>query len=480
MIVFDARVLHKGSDIGRVLKLSNSSFPPPSSLKENVNGNGNSSTSKPKAYEKKEPVAVHHTDFDPSDHLTMPIDALSPYQNKWVVKARVTAKSNVRTWSNAKGEGKLFSFDLQDDSGEIRVTAFRDMVDKFYDMLEIDKVFYISKCQIKPANKQYSKLRNDYEMTITNDTVIQVCENETAGVPQIRYDFITIAEIGEKQPESLIDMVGICQEASEASTFIAKSSGRECTKRDVTLVDHSNASIALTLWGEEAINFESRNNPVILLKSVMVKEFGGGKTLGMVSSTVMKINPENAEGHKLRGWYENQGNHGAYQSLSTKNALGGGMGSEWMTFHEMKEKQLGTGDKPDYLQLVGMVHNIRHSNMLYKACSAPECNKKVIDNGNGTYRCEKCNIDGPSFKNRLLVNVLIGDWTSNRWVTLFAEVAEQILRKNGDEVAALLEDQSAAESYFLDRSFRPMMFKLRTKIETFGVSEFSIFVQIKF
>jgi replication factor A1 len=68
---------------------------------------------------------------------THPIIGLTPYQNKWVIKARVTSKSAVRTWSNARGEGKLFSMDLTDESGEIRATAFKDQCDKFYDMIEV-------------------------------------------------------------------------------------------------------------------------------------------------------------------------------------------------------------------------------------------------------------------------------------------------------------------------------------------------------
>lgn len=54
-----------------------------------------------------------------------------------MVRARVVSKSGIRTWSNSRGEGKLFSMDLVDESGEIRCTAFRDQCDKFYDMLEV-------------------------------------------------------------------------------------------------------------------------------------------------------------------------------------------------------------------------------------------------------------------------------------------------------------------------------------------------------
>jgi len=56
---------------------------------------------------------------------------------RWVIKARVTSKTPVRTWSNARGEGKLFSMDLIDESGEIRATAFKEQCDKFFDMIEV-------------------------------------------------------------------------------------------------------------------------------------------------------------------------------------------------------------------------------------------------------------------------------------------------------------------------------------------------------
>lgn len=57
-----------------------------------------------------------------------------------MIKARVANKSNIRSWSNSKGEGKLFSMDLVDVSGEIRATVFRDLVDKYYDVIEVSLV----------------------------------------------------------------------------------------------------------------------------------------------------------------------------------------------------------------------------------------------------------------------------------------------------------------------------------------------------
>lgn len=68
---------------------------------------------------------------------TVPIQSLNPYQNKWCIKARVTNKQPVRTYTNARGEGKLFSVTFTDESGEIRATGFNSAVDKFADLLEV-------------------------------------------------------------------------------------------------------------------------------------------------------------------------------------------------------------------------------------------------------------------------------------------------------------------------------------------------------
>jgi replication factor A1 len=71
----------------------------------------------------------------------LPIASLNPYSNKWTIKARVTNKSDIRRWSNAKGEGQLFSVDLLDaDGGEIRGTFFKEMCEKWFPIIEVQKV----------------------------------------------------------------------------------------------------------------------------------------------------------------------------------------------------------------------------------------------------------------------------------------------------------------------------------------------------
>ena len=51
------------------------------------------------------------------------------------------SKSNLKSWSNSRGEGKLFSVDVADQSSKIRITAFRDEAEKYYEVFQVRRIF---------------------------------------------------------------------------------------------------------------------------------------------------------------------------------------------------------------------------------------------------------------------------------------------------------------------------------------------------
>lgn len=93
---------------------------------------------------------------------------------RWTIKARVSSKTDVKHWSNARGDGKLFNVTLMDDSGEIRATGFNQQVDQFFDVLQENKAYYISKARVNIAKKQFNNVNNEYELSLGNDTEISV------------------------------------------------------------------------------------------------------------------------------------------------------------------------------------------------------------------------------------------------------------------------------------------------------------------
>ncbi|KAJ8722019.1 hypothetical protein PYW08_004421 [Mythimna loreyi] len=404
-----------------------------------------------------------------SSQMTHPIASLSPYQNKWVIKARVMSKSDIRTWNNARGEGKLFSMDLCDDSGEIRATAFKNECDKFYDMIQVDKVYYISRCQLKTANKQFTSMKNDYEMTFTANTVVAECMEDSSSVPSVKFDFVPINEIAAKNVDTLLDIVGVCKSAADVQELTARSTGKLLKKRELTLVDNSGGAVVLTLWGKEAENFDGNSNPVVAVKGARLSEFNGSKSLSCLASSMIRLNPDLPEAHKLRGWYDNGGADMEIVNISARAGGYTGGSNEWITFADAEARQLGSGDKGDYFSLLGVLTFTFADNAVYKACPQEQCNKKLVDQENGLYRCEKCNREYPNYKYRLLLAANVSDASGDQRITAFNEAAESMLGTNVAEIGRLFEyDKTAYTQLFEEVKFKTFVFKFRTKMETYN------------
>ncbi|XP_071499912.1 replication protein A 70 kDa DNA-binding subunit-like [Diadema antillarum] len=401
-----------------------------------------------------------------------PISSLTPYQNRWTIKVRVTNKTAIRQWSNARGEGKLFSMDLLDQSGEIRCTAFNQTVDKFYDLMEIGKVYFLSRGSLKPANRQYTSINNEYELTLNNDTAIEPCVEEDVSIPSVQFDFKSIGTLEDTPEDSMIDVIGVCKSVSDVSSVTIKSSNREVSKRALQLVDDSQKEVSLTLWGKEAEEFDGTGSPVIAVKGARLSSFGG-RSLSVLQSSIFQVNPDIPRAHHLKGWYDSEGYSQESQSISSKQGGGGGgSGTNWMNFHDVHAQNLGQGEKPDYFTVKGTVLFVRKENCMYTACPSAECNKKVSENGDGSYRCEKCARDYPNFKYRLLLSVNLADATDNQWVTCFQETAEQLLGISAQELGSLRDQGEPMEKdfnrIFRDACFNSYMFRMRIKMETYN------------
>ncbi|KAF9523431.1 hypothetical protein CPB83DRAFT_821579 [Crepidotus variabilis] len=233
-----------------------------------------------------------------------PINRLSLYQDNWTIKARVTQKSEVKTWSNPRGEGKLFNVTLMDDSGEIRATAFNATVDDFYAKLEEGKVYYIWKASVNLAKKKYSNLDNDCELALERATQIEECL-ETTNLPTIKYKFMALDRLQELVKDSLCDVIGIVKDVHDLTQVHSAKMNKPIANRDIILVDELSFSVRMTLWGKQAKQHnEADTGSVIAFKGVKVGDDQGGRTLSMVSSSTLQINPDIDECFALREWYD--------------------------------------------------------------------------------------------------------------------------------------------------------------------------------
>ncbi|KAI3657281.1 hypothetical protein MP638_002221 [Amoeboaphelidium occidentale] len=483
-----------------------------------------------------------------------PIQSLNPYQNKWTIKAFCLKKSDMRQWSNAKGEGKLFSVTLCDESGEIKATAFNDVAERLFSVFQEGQVYYLSRAQVKIARKQYaSNVQNEYEISMDSSTEVNPCLSQSGGgggsgsgnnnqqpssmlmqyqkfnfvsgidallneyeismdsstevnpclsqsggsggsgnnnqqpssmlMQYQKFNFVSgIDALLVKEKDSIVDLIGVLRSQGELVSFVSKASQRQMQKRELVLVDQSMYQVKLTLFGKQAETFDQNatQGSVLVLKSCKVSEYNGGKSLTLLSSGSMFVNPDIQQAHLLRGWYESEGSMQNFTSLDgTGGALGGGVGGmdaaaaglrNYGCLQDIQEKNLGLRDKPDYLNLCGTVTFLKgDKTMYYMACPGENCNKKVTEDM-GQYRCEKCQRVYNYCDYRYIFSFQLTDYSSSSWVQCFNEAGETMLGMPAEELHRLKESQQDEEKYqsvFEKVAYKRFKFTIKIKQENY-------------
>ena len=404
-----------------------------------------------------------------------PIEALSPYAQKWTIKARCTHKGDIKTWHNKNGEGKLFSANFLDDSGEIRATGFNDAVDAWYETLVKGNVYYISSpCRVQLAKKQFSNLNNDYELTFEKDTLIEKAE-DSDGVPQVTFNFTSIADLQTVEKDSTIDCIGVLQDVGEMSEIVSKTTSKPYSKRELNLVDNTGYNVRLTIWGKTAESFDAQPESVVAFKGVKVGDFGG-RSLSLLSSGSMTVDPDIEQAYTLKGWYDGEGRNGQFQShantMSSVNAMSGGDRNATKTISQIKEENIGMSDEFDWFSVKATIIYIKQDTVAYPACRTenPPCNKKVSDpNSVGEWRCEKCDKTWETPKYRYMMSVNASDHTGQIWLSCFDETGQQIMGMGANELMTLRDEgeDSRVTEAFGDANCKTFVFRCKAKMDTY-------------
>jgi replication factor A1 len=412
---------------------------------------------------------------DDSSQSIVPISAINPYSSRWTIKARITTKSDLKRWSNAKGEGTLFSIDLLDNQqGEIRATFFKDSCDKFFPVLEEGKVYTFSGGVLKMVqNKQFSNIKNQYELTFNANSDIQPA-NDDAAIKTQSYAFVKIDQIGNKDVGDSVDLIGIVRVAGECQDILSKA-GKALQKRDLTIVDDSFNEIRVTLWGDKAMaNYEWHTSPIVAIKGCKIGDYMG-RTLSTSHGSSITLNPQSPEGHALNT-FRSQFPDGAIPvraSMSSGGGGGGGGGAEFSvekrkTIQSIKDEALGTSEKPDFVVVKGSVSYVKHDNdPWYTACPTPNCNKKVLEGMGGQWSCEKCNMQFDQCQRRYIATMTLADHSGNNWFSMFNESAEKLLGHTAEELYQFKTEgnEAAFDAVFSEALFKTFVCKIRVKQE---------------
>lgn len=372
----------------------------------------------------------------------------------------------MKTWHNARGEGKLFSVNLLDDTGEIRGTAFNDVADRLYEVFQEGMVYYITTCKVTHAKKQFSNLTNDYELQFERDTEVEKAEDQ-ANAPQVRYNFTKIGDLESVEKDTVVDALGVLKEVGEVQTITSKNSNKNFEKRDLTIADETQTSVKLTIWGNSAQSFDAPLESVIAFKGVKVSDFGG-RSLSLLASGSMAIEPDVEEVHKLRGWYDGVGSNVQFSTHQNLSRGTGGQKQDSKLISKIVEEESYLQDDPVYFDLKASVIFVKSQPIAYPACQTENCNKKVIDENPGEWWCEKCQKKWPKPKYRYVLSANVADHTGTLWLSCFDDAGQKIVGMEADRMMEFQDEDDMKFKHALqEATCKTFNFRVRGKMETF-------------
>ena len=271
----------------------------------------------------------------------------------------------------------------------------------------------------------------------------------------------------------MIDTIGILKEIGDRDQIVSKTTSKPYDKRELTIVDNTNFSVRVTIWGNTAANFDVGVESIVAFKGVKVSDFGG-RSLSLLSSGSMAVNPDVEEAHKLRGWYDGMGRNETFSNHEAMRAAGaaGGRGDAFKTASQVKEENLGMSETVDYFAMKGTVLYIKNaSNVSYPACPSntePKCNKKVVEMEDGQWRCEKCDKAFPRPEYRYILSIGVTDHTGQIWLSCFDDVGQMIMGVTANELEELkAKEDKSDEAVFQKASCQSFIFRCRAKMDNY-------------
>lgn len=289
--------------------------------------------------------------------------------------------------------------------------------------------------------------------------------------PQIRFNFTKIGELNSVEKDTTIDTIGVLKEVGEVNTLTSSKTNKDFTKRDLTIADDTQTSVRLTIWGNQAQSFDAPLESIIAFKGVKVSDFGG-RSLSLLSSGNMTIDPDIDEAHKLRGWFNAVGQNATFATHQSLSSGAGGSKQDSKLIKEILAEESFMADAPTYFSLKASVIFVKQSTIAYPACSKPGCNKKVIEENENEWSCESCGGKWPEPTYRYVLQVNVADHTGTLWLSCFDEAGQLIVGKSAnDAMKVKLEDEANEtqnlSSIMLDATCRTYNFRVRARMETY-------------
>ncbi|KAJ9446993.1 Replication factor A 51 kDa subunit [Diplonema papillatum] len=212
---------------------------------------------------------------------------------KFNIRVKVTSRTELRSWSNAKGEGVYFWLTLADVSGAVRGTFFREAAKKFDPVVAEGKAYVFTNCQTKATSKHHPQPnvaapmvhvhddpcqphlhQNDaddglvpLELVFSNNTTIREVDDAALLAISSGQQSTAVEHVNSMAPGSIVSVLCIISQVSPVATL-----RNEHVKRTVDITDVT-GTVPITFWDDAAHSFSMPVGTVVHFKDLRVVSY---------------------------------------------------------------------------------------------------------------------------------------------------------------------------------------------------------------
>jgi len=306
------------------------------------------------------------------------------------VKGKIETIYPVKEFEKSGKKGKLQSFILSDDSGEVRVTLWNDQIDLY-------------------------KVKQGDEITLTNAIASMYNEKKqlTLGfggkVEITKRELTQKTKIGElKSGINNANLIGKIIRKFPCKEFESgERKGKVCSFQ----IGDESAIIRASAWNE---------------KAELLETFNEGDTIKIENA----YTKEGRFGVELHLGYSAQITNSEEQIATIKEIMK----------ENISEKKMNQLIKGESAIIEGKISKVLQGKLAYLICE--KCGKKATKTENGTL-CENCGeING---KNNAVISATIEDDTAQVQLTLFGKTALEFMEKTPEELNKELDEKSTED-----------------------------------
>ena len=433
-------------------------------------------------YENEDDININEEEI-----VYTPLKQLTTFSRDFVIFVRVLKKSEIKLFetrnngiSNSNSQGKLFYFIVLDkEDNEMQCTCFNKAADKFFNVIEEDKLYEIKGGYVKINDRKFTRNKSDYKIVLEENSVITK-KMDNGLIKQKPMNITLIKDIQKLKLYTVIDLCAIVLDVGEKMMKNTRNGNQPLKK--ITIGDISQYKIELSLWRMHS-QWEVQKGDILLLHNVKVGEFKG-RNVSTFDDTSIKINPSNSYEcvKKLEEFLKNKkfNLENYFLELENINEIRAQKAKEleestFCTVHirDVLEYLDDIDDVINISKISATVTQIMHNEKnFYMGCNDRNCKRKLILEENNEFFCPNCRRKTKNPNYYYTLSLRVKDASCEQWIDIFGKTAENVMQYTAEEYKDILKrgEEEKLKEISERIEFKDFNFWVKPKLQMFNMS----------